>query len=608
MSLAEDIKATIHDLEEDATLKAIHNRLRLTLRPLAELTLSEDLPDHFTRGDSMAVRLPTLQQLAQAISADTINFATTTTVTLAMPPFTDAAQAKAEGVEKWLSAWRARIDEGRSITSDTRQNLLLQSFTVMQLHCGDPASRFPWSVEVPESLTCLFPVQAAPFRPKVFGRHYQQTFKELQRQYSNRRKYSDDRALYLKKGGGISWFEGKLGDDYPADTAQSDLYGKLLEVYELHEGSDICVIACGLDENGKSTTNRSEVIWEGKSLTGGVSAVVGSAGGTSFHDYTRLQPMLMPGFQYMINLNNLRAARASRSIGARPDVFFNPSPEQIAAMSQVSGDPQAFQQFIEAYKSFNEGGPRFIVAPGEPIPWQLQQDPDLDKSIEDVAVNLSAYIAAYQQTANEKVIQEANTNVFLPYAEAIRNRQAPMLTQSDWMWKQVEQMALYSIKEYNRAYPLFSTGAPLELHGNYEQLEGGKELTISPEDVDLDRYTISVTTNSVTEAETRLRIQDYEYRRSIGVSTRREVIGSAGYSDVDLQIEAIAKDKGIDLGVAWNDQVLAQYLQDYMRLTAGIYIPTYGLQPNVPDVSATTPQPYSPPALQPAQGGSEAPQ
>ena len=205
MTIADDVRVTIADLENDVLMREIHDRMRTTLHPLATLTFDEDLPEHFTRGDSMAVRLPTLTQLAQSIQADTLNFPTTSTVNLAQPPFQDSYQRKAEKLEKWLSMWRARIDDGRVITQDTRGHLLLSSYSVMQLHCGDPGSDFPWSIEVPDPLSCYFPVSGAPFRPKLYGRKYQQAFKDLSNTYSNRRKYSEGKELVRTADGRLTW-------------------------------------------------------------------------------------------------------------------------------------------------------------------------------------------------------------------------------------------------------------------------------------------------------------------------------------------------------------------------------------------------------------------
>lgn len=594
---AAEVMSTVKGLFDNMEIKAIHARIKGSLMPLHVMTLDEDLPEHFTRGDFMALRVPTLPTLADAILADTQGFPSTCQASVVAPPFESAAESIANDIERWGSMFRAKCDEGRRVTHDNRWNLLLQPYSVMMLRCEDPVKPWRYSVEIPDPLTCAYPPKSAPFRPKLFGRHYKMLAGEVPETFKGNREYRSGKKLQLSPEGRWGWTA--MGDDHDPDGPTQYPVTETIaevEIYELDDGEYIDTVACGLGR-GKDT---SEIVSHVRNLTGGVRAVVMSAGHNPRRDEHRYQPMLWAVYQLILNLNELRAMRATRSINVKPDVLVEQTPEQITAAA-AAGATAATSMQMES------GGPNLINVSGRPTPWNMMSDPDLDKSIEDIRNELAQVVASFSQTANEKVIQESNVNVFLPYAENVRNKQAPMLQQDDWGWAMMTKMALHSIAEYDEPVALHSTGT--EVYGDYKKLDSKVTVTLKPEDIDLDRFNVTVTTQSITEAERRALIQDYAYRKSIGVSTHDEVLAAAGYSDTHQQNYELAKDAGLALGYTWNDQQLAMAIAEELRLTAGILIPSYGM-PAPPPQDAQPPGgglTVNPPSIQGGTGGSGVP-
>lgn len=593
-----DVISIVKALFDDPEMQDIHNRIRGRLRPLHSMDLDEDLPEHFTRGDFMALRVPTLIKLSDDILADTTGFPSTTQVNIIAPPYDDSATKLGDSIEQWGAMFRSKNDEGRRVTRDNRWHLLLSSYSVMMLRCLDPDSPRRWEVEIPEPTTCAFPLRSAPFRPRRFARHYRMLVSEIVDTYKGTRDWQPGKQLVMSATGNWDWEQ--LNDEQDVIGtpmhAPASSYAQEVEVYELDDGDWIETVAGGLGE----ARDTGEMVSRVKNLTGGCRAVVMSAGANPRKDKHRYQPMLWPVYQLILNLNELRAMRATRSVNVKPDVLVEQTPEQAAA-AQAAGSLANNSIQMEG------GGPSLVNINGKPTPWVMDADPDLDKSIEDIRNELAQVVASYSQTANEKVIQEANVNVFLPYAENVRNKQAPMLQQDDWGWAWMTRMALASIAEYDEAVPLYSMGT--EVYGDFHKMEHGTVVTLDPADIDLDHFSVNVITQSITEAERRALIQDYAYRKSIGVSVHEEVLIAAGYSDTAKQTYRLAKDAGLSLGYTWNDQQLAAVIAEELRLTAGVLIPNYGA---APQAAAAAPPPgggltVNPPPIQGATGGSGVP-
>ena len=595
MPEAADVVGEVRALFDDAEFSAVQSRMRDVFRRIYNLQMEEDLPEHFTRGPTQAVRVATLNRLASGILADTRAFSRSVTVVPTLPPYTMEAQKGDEQVEKWLAMLFARQDEGKRFTQDMRWHLLLDSYCCPLVRCGDPKQPDRWTFEIPEPLTCAFPMRSAPFRPSVFAREYKMLARDVEKRWGGERGYSDDWKPYMKADG--AWSRCAVTDDYPVDhITHGNLKGLATEVTirELDDGENIWVSVSG----GGDKTKDHMLVSKIKNLTGGCRAVVVSMGATPQRDKYAYQPGLYPVYQLMLLLNNLRAMRASRSANAKPDVLVNASPEQVAAMGQASGDPAAFMRFVEQVRQFQtEGGPQFIYLPGDAKPWELLPDPELDKMIIDIKEELAETVSSYQQTANEKVIQEANTNVFLPYAENVRNKQAPLLDQTDWATKMLLEMVLHSLSAYGDKVPYYATGE--EVHGEYRSIQRGETVELDAGSIDLDRIQVRVATQAITAAERRALIQDYAYRESIGVSSHMETLtAGAGYSDGQEQAAELAKDAGLKLGMGWNEQVLAQTIQERLRLRARIFIPNYGMpQPVMPAEGGGQTMTYTNPAI-----------
>ena len=241
------------------------------------------------------------------------------------------------------------------------------------------------------------------------------------------------------------------------------------------------------------------------------------------------------------------------------------SPEQIQAVRGLG--PDAAQ--VLGYFDMAQGTANIVKVPGNPTLWELLPDPDLDKAIVDIKEDLLMIINSYSETADPQVIKDANTNVFLPYAEARKRKLSPMLTASDWGWTQMTKMAMHSIKSYDEPFAFTSSGG--EYRGKYREMAAGDAAELKAQDIDFSAYKVNVVTRSESDAEVRARIQDALYRESVGLATRRQVI-EVQSPDATAQIEALADDAAVKQMAGFYDNQLGAIFSDILAEEAGIWI------------------------------------
>jgi hypothetical protein len=559
-----------------------------------------ELPEHMTRGMGTSEPTPLMIWLSDLILADIMPYPTLATVT-PLGDQTKVAQEAADKIEKWASLFRGRVDEGREATHEVRWHELLSPYGVMILRCGDPGDDFPWRVDTPDPLTCFFPIEGGPSRPDVFARRYKQFAREVEKQNSKRRNYGASGMFQSKNWSmnGGTWQE--VGDDYAAENGPAHSVGgrfEEVECFELHVDEMIYHYASNRDgKNGK-------IVWQGKSMTGGVSAVVIPGSTTPLREASeRLRPALWPAYQMVLLINKVRAKRASRSDNLKPDILAEQTPEMITAIQAGQGIAQAQNAALEA------GGPNIISVRGKPTLWTIQDDPDLDKQEQSYWTELNRYINSMTEVSDAEVVKDSTANAFLTNLESRKRQRAPMLANLDWGWKQIVLMAIRSIQEYDKDFALYATE-----DGMHKDLKRGQGETIGPADVkDWDkRFWLAIETRSTTEAEARMRVQDWAYRKGLGLSTHEEGVTAAGYTDEGAQLEALAIDKGVEAVGPWIAQEIQAATTERIRLRSGIMLSLGGgaaqanPQTTSPAVTSTpsTFEPMRPAAVPGPAGGS----
>lgn len=568
---AKEVREMVDWLQNDQDHRAMRESAE-DRHDLVNMLKVPDLPEHITRGIATSEPSPMLLWLARNISADILPYPTQVTIT-PLGDLREDAQKQADKLEQWGSLFRTRVDSGKKVTSDCRDNQMLSPYAVMILRCGDPGLDFPWTVETPDPLTCFFPIERAPFRPPLFGRRYKQLISDATKEFSGRRNYIDGKQQSAGQLSydGKNWGFDRLGTDRPYDSGSpfSGDNGRFrdCEFIELHDG-EMCYIEA-LNADGKS----GEIVWQYKSMVGGTPAVIvpgyySSVGPVS----ERMQPLLWPAMQMVYLINRVRAKRASRSDNLKPDILVEESPEWMAAK-------QAFPDAKTETDALESGGPNIINLHGRPTLWALQNDPDLDKQEQSYWTELNRYINSMTEVSDAEVVQDATANAFLTNLESRKRQRAPMLANLDWGWREIIKMAFVSIKEYDKEFELYSIDGT-----EHAKLRKGQSQTIGKADAeDIEKnFWIDVTTKSTSEAEARMRVQDWAYRKGLGISTQREGITSAGYTDETQQIEQLTMDLGRQMVTPWVQQMVTTTVTERIRLRAGIDVSLIG-QPLGPD-------------------------
>lgn len=579
---AAEVRETVEWLEHDNDHTLMRDAAK-DRHDLVNMLRIPDLPEHMTRGVGVAEPSPLLLWLRGQVSADILPYPTQKTVT----PFgtVQSLQQQADKIEKWLSLFHVQVDEAKRQTSDTRDHQMLSPYGIMILRCGSPDEQFPWSVETPDPLTCFFPIERAPMRPRIFGRRFKQLVRDAQKAYSGKKNYKnntwDNRADALTYKGG-EWDWERLGTDRTVDGLNQNAIDGFdeCEFLELHDGPMVYVYA--QNQGGKD----GMLVWQGKSMTGGVSAVVvpgvySSVGPVS----ERMQPFFWPAMQAVNAINRIRAQRATRSEANKPDVFVERTPEQAAAFAAAGALPgvQGQQAAMDA------GGPNVVNVNGRVTPWNMEPDPDLDKREQSWWTELNRYIDSITETTEPEVIKDVGVNSYLTNLESRKRQRAPMLQNLDWGWNEIFKMAIRSIGEYDKDFPLYATDDSIHVN-----LKKGQSETIGPKDVAdfFDKFWLTTETKSTTEAEKRARIQDWAYNKGLGLATQVEGVDIA-YNDRMRQVEQLFISMGVEANMDWVKASIVVATRERVKFRADIDIGD----------ATTQPQPIAPQPLPTGTGG-----
>lgn len=573
-------------LEADELTRALRDRARRR-HELHSMLTAPDLPPHMTRGDSVSTNTPTVMWLLNSILADCRSFPTTTTV-VPQGKYTKDQQEKSDEVEKAMAIIRAKLDDGGRNSHDIRWHQGGTSYGVMILHCGPAGQSFPWSVEVPDPLTCFFPIEGGPVRPSIMGRRYTMLVEEVQRKYGKQKRteFADKQLKYDE--GEWSWGAKPISEDQPVEAGDvGDLTTRRIglpgvadniEMMELYTPECVYHVALhgtiGADGSRADNFNgtNGEIVWKADTMTDGIPVVIIPGQVSPLRTpVERFQPVLWAPMQCSLVINMIRAIRMTKAFNWRPDVIVGQDPDMIAALKEagVLNEPTNVQ--------LEQGGPNLIQVAGRPMMWAQPNDDDLDKLEASWTIERDRYISAQVQTITDEVAKQATLGG-IQLAIGVRKRQlGPMLSNLDWGWAEILKMVVASIKHYKDEFPLFSRGGERYTKG---ELEANAAITIKSSDVDFD-FEVVVSTQSMTEEERRMLIQDWAYRQSLGISGYEEGLEAAGYQDIAQQMKKMAIDLGLKYTTSGWMQQLGAVASDYIRTSGGILI-TYGIPPSLP--------------------------
>lgn len=603
-------------LEADQLCQDMRNRARFR-HEIHSMQTIPDLPPHMFRGDAVSTNTPTVMWLLNSILADCRSFPTTASV-IPQGKYNKEQQDMGDEVEKALAIIRARLDDGGRNSHDVRWHQCGTAYGVMILHCGAAGQGFPWSVEVPDPLTCYFPMEGGPIRPSLMGRRYTMLVEDVKKKYGKQKRteFAGQELKYEDEE--WSWGAKPIGEDEPVEmgdvgnlsTRKIGLPGvaDVVEMMELYTPECVYHVALYGTINADGGRQQfdgtnGQIVWKADTMTDGIPVVIIPGHVTPLRTpVERFQPVLWAPMQCSLVINMIRAIRMTKAFNWKPDILVGQDPDMVAALKDagVLQDPTNIQ--------LEQGGPNIINVAGKPMLWNQPTDDDLNKLEESWTQERDRYISAQVQTITDEVAKQATLGG-IQLAIGVRKRQlGPMLSNLDWGWAEILKMVVASIKHYKDEFSLFAKGGERYTSG---ELKANDSITLKSSDVDFD-FDIVVSTTSMTEEERRMLIQDWAYRQSLGLSGYEEGLEAAGYQDIAQQMKKMAIDLGLKYTTSGWMQQLGAVASDYIRTSGGLLV-TYGIPPSLPAPmgqmgSGTTPAggTRTPPPTSMVQGGSQA--
>lgn len=602
---AAEVTDYVEYLRSDPEHQEMRKRAQARYKLLAQ-KLPELLPDHYTRGNEMAIRYPTLASLQKKVLSNVAAFRTLATVA----PFANSDESRSDSLEQWLNLFLARLNEGRRLDNEIRQHLTVSPFTVLQVRCGDPDSDCPWTFGVLNPMTCFMPVQQGPYRPAVMAREYEMTVRDLQKitalRGGKQRKWDSSKGAWA----GSEPISLEVAVDGPSSGGRSQGQFERVKVREFDDGENIYVCAYGRD-----TQSKAEMLAVYPNLVGGCSYLVASGfssvnpedlGGT-------LQPLFLDVMQLVMHCNEMQTMVAFDALNNQPHVILNPTPEQLAVLHDGGEISLGLGKMLEQQGM----GPNFLAMPGEAKLWQPNPNPNLIKLLEMTQTALAAEVNRWSIIGDPQVLGTIAVNVWLPYLEDQQRALSPLLGVEDWLLTEACKMVLYSVGKppYDRDYSFMAKGG--ELYSKGEMKRGAKP-TLSGASIKDFEYQLNVETESITPSQQREMIQQAEYLLSIGAGTFDAVLKASGVIDLTAMRKKLAAEALQDTTTGpIIQQAASQRLPLKILLKYGEKLPEPQMAGSAPvgpsSASSTAPPPTSPssgltvntPAIAPATGGSQ---
>ncbi len=581
---ANDVISRVRWLEQDQLLREMRNRAR-SRHDLISMYATSDIPPHMTRGDAVATPSPALIALLNSILADMASYPTTTTVIPEGKTSVDFNE-NADEVEKAYAIIRSRLDEGGQNSSDRRWHQGGTGWVVEIIHCAAAGETFdnglPWRKEIPDPLTCFFPMEGGPRRPSIMGRRYVMQFADAKARYDGqkRTKYAGQ-ELGITKDGIVGW--APISEDMPVEASDVGSftaprvglpgYSTSIEIMELYTPDKVYHVALHGTLSGQGALAGDglggvdgmlgQMVYEADTMTGGIPVVVVPGHVTPLRNpVERFQPAILPAMQCVLMIQLIRDMMMTRAFNWRPDFLVEQSPEMVMALRDAGALSEPTNLQLE------QGGPNIINVNGKPMLWTMPADDTLQLLLQSWTVELNGYINTATSVTTAEVAKQSTLGG-IQLAIGVRKRQqGPWLAHGDWADAEELKMVRASMLLYKKDVPLYSRGGERYHKGS---LSPNTSVTLTAKMVDFP-HEIVVTTASLTEEERQMMVEAWAQRRALGLATLEQGLEAAGEQDIEQAIEDLA----VDLMEAHNTSAWTQIgdaeLADYLRTSGGIIV------------------------------------
>ncbi len=577
-------------LEADQLGRDMRDRAR-SRHSLHSMLTVPDLPPHMFRGDSVSINSPSVMWLANSILADCRSFPTTTTV-VPQGEYSKAQQEDGDELEKWYAVKRGQLDDGGRNSHDLRWHQVVTSYGVIILHCdgaGTDAYKRgdAWRVEVPDPLTCFFPMEGGPVRPSIMGRRYTMMVEDVRKKYGKQKRTAYDGQVLSYTEDEWDWAK-PISEDNPVEAGDvGDLttsriglpgFADVVEMMELY--TDECIYHVALHGTINADGARAsgdgyngQIVWKADTVTGGIPVVIVPGHVSPLRTpVERFQPVIWAAMQCKLAIDMIRAIRMTKAFNWKPDILVGQDPDMIAALREAGGLQEPSNVPLE------QGGPNIINVAGRPMIWNQPSDDDLDKLEQSLTLEMNRYIDNQLAVSTAEVAKQATIGG-MQLAIGVRKRQlSMMLSNLDWAWAEVMKMIKASICKYHDEFGIYAGGGERWAKG---ELKASDAVKISYKQIEDFDHDIVVATASLTEEERHLNVQNWAYESGLGLATQEEGLEAKGVPDKADQMEKLAIDYALKHTTSGWAQQIDLVAQDYIRTSGGILV-QFGMPPTQP--------------------------
>lgn len=526
-------------------------------------------------------------------------------------------QKKSDTLERTLAAIWARMNEGRWVDSEIIWHQLMSPFGVIILNTVDldlpdqgdmtddeystkidqiMANYVPWSIEVPDPLTCAFYEKNG--KPTLFIRRYKAIVRDVQNTYSkNRGSPQPDKNLRLNKG---NWEF--LSDDYERQDFKQVASDEFREVEMIWMDNGEMIYHVVLNpEDGKG-----QIVWSGKNPFGRVSAFIVHGSTSALRDpEDRFEPFLWPLIQVVKDINYVRTMRATASRNlAGPNNYIPLTPEMIKIFEDANRE-------LPKTHRWRRGETPYLLGEVKDQPQHL--DVDLDKLEERLTQDLQQLLPSPSvNVLDPAVLKAATATSILNAAEAGMRLYGPLMVAYDSTIRDICEALEYYVVENDTSIKTFATGEEVARGKN---LVEGSVYIFDSTAFDF-AHRIQVKTRSMSQAQASAQ---YELALSQwvlpdgskGPATFDDLVDAANYPDKEAQKEKLAMEKMLTKIEPWIEEMAMASAITHIESELGIALPPpaqMGMQPaQQPSGMPNQAQRMASPLITGPQGGSSPP-
>ena len=573
---AKDILGIIEAMKHDQDILDLHSDIRLRMSQHA-MTDVPWVPDYLmAAGKIVTMNSPRIATLAMQIGGVMSSYATNVHCT----PDDYTQQKKADEAKR---AYAIRRDDlfTPQVTATQRWRQMVLGAGFYKLECGDPSSKNPWSVKLPDILSCYFFFGDETYktmRPTRMAREFTVQMNKL-------KGYANVREGYNWKWSGKKWEQVALtldkstqnGWNLPVEYAKNDF--EPVSFCEYDNGEESWIVGYEKDDKGNNLPNSGEIIWNRKNLTGGSNYVLVPGymtGSTELRE--KILPYLWGPMNVQYQIDVINTLRASRSMNIKPQILMERTPELFKAAQQLG-----FARAVpDGYESL--GSDTIIELDGKPHFWMLPEDKDLKALQDDKQAELESYIATELSLTNTEVIKDAAVrNIQL--ALGIRSQQqGPMLSFESIGEREILKMWAYSIT-CEGGYGSDDWGLTSQKYDPYSILQPGEYVKVNKSTFNFD-HTVEVITASMSEQERQFMVQAAMERKVARIGTWPEVIDAAGYQNRQIHMDELVEEEGYEGAATYYGTYFQPMFRKRMGERIGILVPDPLAQMAPPDAGS----------------------